>query len=89
LALVMNVAEYRKAALWISAVLLLWLARCLRTTFFGGERNVGWLVTNLLAGIVFVDWLAIAPVRPPATSALVFLALFGLTKWFQKFIPAT
>ena len=89
LALAMNVAEYRKAALWISAVLLVWLARCLRTTFFGGERNVGWLVTNLLAGIVLVDWLAVAPIISPVAGALVFLALFGLTKWFQKFIPAT
>lgn len=89
LALAMNVAEYRKAVLWLSAVLLLWLARCLRTTFFGGERNIGWLVTNLLAGIVFVDWLAAAPILAPASNALIFLALFGLTKWFQKFIPAT
>jgi hypothetical protein len=69
--------------------LLVWLARCLRTTFFGGERNVGWLVTNLLAGIVLVDWLAVAPIISPVVGALVFLALFGLTKWFQKFIPAT
>ena len=89
LAMLMNAGEFRAAALWISVVLALWLARCLRTTFFGGERNVGWLVTNLLAGIVFVDWLAIAPVLPPLVSALVFVTLFGLTKWFQKYIPAT
>jgi hypothetical protein len=55
----------------------------------GGEINVGWLVANLLAGIVFVDWLAVAPVMVHAMSAVVFLALFGLTKWLQKFVPAT
>ncbi len=89
LALLLNVGPFRPAAIWISVVVLLWLARSLRTTFFGGERNIGWLVTNLLAGITFVDWLAVAPTLPPVSSALVFFALFGLTKWFQKFIPAT
>ena len=88
LALAMNSGEFRKAALWISFVLALWLARCLRTTFFGGERNINWLVSNLGAGIVLVDWLAVAPQIRPLTSVTVFLALFGLTKWFQKFIPA-
>ena len=89
LAMTMNVGEFRQAALWISIVLGLWIIRCLRTVFLGGEINVGWLVANLLAGIVFVDWLAVAPVIAHATSAVVFLALFGLTKWLQKFVPAT
>ncbi len=89
LALLINVGDFFKAAVWISFVLFLWLARCLRTTLFGSERNVGWLVTNLLAGIVVVDWLAVAPIILPTMSTLVFLTLFGLTKWFQKFIPAT
>jgi 4-hydroxybenzoate polyprenyltransferase len=89
LALLMNAGTFRPAAIWISVVVFLWLARSLRTTFFGGERNIGWIVTNLFAGITFVDWLAVAPILPPVTSALVFVALFGLTKWFQKFIPAT
>ena len=89
MALLLNAGAFRAAAIWISVVLALWLARSLRTTFFGGERNVGWIVTNLLAGIAFVDWLAVAPVLPPVVSALLFVALFGLTKWFQKIIPAT
>ena len=89
LAMLQNADDYRRDAILISVVLLLWLARCLRNIFFGGEANAGWMVTNLLAGICLVDWLAVAPQLPHLTSALVFLGLFGLTKWFQKFIPAT
>ena len=57
--------------------------------FLGGERNTPWVVTNLLAGIVFVDWLAVAPILPHWQSAVTVLGLFGLTKWFQRFVPAT
>jgi len=46
-------------------------------------------VSNLLAGIVAVDWLAVAPQIQPWRSALVFPLLFGLTKWLQKYVPAT
>ena len=89
LALVMNGGDFRRSAVWISVVLALWVVRCVRVIFTGGEINVGWVVTNLLAGIVFVDWLAVAPQISHATSAVVFLALFGLTKLLQKFVPAT
>lgn len=89
LALAMNLGEFRASAVWISIVLALWIVRCLRPVFIGSATNIGLLVANLLAGIVFVDWLAVAPVISPATSAIVFLALFGLTKWLQKFVPAT
>ena len=89
LALAMNAGEFRQSAIGISIVLALWIIRCLRTIFLGGEINVSWLVSNLLAGIVFVDWLAVAPVISHPMSAIVFLALFGLTKWLQKFVPTT
>ena len=89
LALAMNVGTYRNAALWISLIVILWMARCLQTIFDRGEQNAGWIVTNLLAGIALVDWLAVAPLLPPLNTALVFVGLFLLTKWFQKFIPAT
>jgi hypothetical protein len=45
-------------------------------------------VANLLAGIVFVDWIAIAP-DASRWLVLLLLGLFGLTKWLQKFVPAT
>lgn len=89
LALTMNTGAYLKPAVWISVVLALWILRCVWNVFSGGALNVGWIITNLLAGIVFVDWLAVAPQILPLTSVLVFLALFGLTKLLQQFVPAT
>jgi 4-hydroxybenzoate polyprenyltransferase len=89
LAAMMNVGEFRPPAAWISIVLALWIVRSVRSVFLRGETNAGWIVANLLAGIVFVDWLAVAPQIPHLTSAVVFLALFSLTKWLQKFVPAT
>jgi 4-hydroxybenzoate polyprenyltransferase len=90
MSLLLNTGDYLKSALLISAVLGLWLARCLRTAFVGSGMNPRWIAANLLAGIAFVDWLAVAPVmRPQWQSAVIFLALFGLTKWLQKIVPAT
>lgn len=89
LALAMNCGDYFKAAIWISIVLCLWLGRCLWNVLSGGAANIGWLVSNLLAGIVLVDWLAVAPQMSPWASTSLFLILFALTKWFQKFVPAT
>jgi 4-hydroxybenzoate polyprenyltransferase len=89
LAMLMNVGVARKAAMLVSLVLVLWTARCVRPIFFGGEMNVGRIVAGLLAGIVLVDWLAVAPQLPRMTSVVVFLALFAATKLLQRFIPAT
>lgn len=90
-ALMINFGPYRPPAIWISIVLGLWIIRYVRFIFLGGEFNAGWIVSNLLAGIVLVDWLAVAPQIPHWLwlSTMVFLPLFGLAKWFQKFIPAT
>ncbi|HZI32627.1 MAG TPA: UbiA family prenyltransferase, partial [Candidatus Binatia bacterium] len=89
LAMVMNDGSFRLAAIAISLLFALWMAWCVWSIFVGGAINVGWMVTNLLAGIVLVDWLAVAPQIPPFTGAVIFLALFGLTKLLQKFVPAT
>jgi 4-hydroxybenzoate polyprenyltransferase len=88
LALVMNDGEFRVKAEWISAVLLLWLVRSVHTIFWSSEIMAGRIVANLLAGIVFVDWLAVAP-DSPKWFGFIFLAMLGLTKWLQKFVPAT
>jgi hypothetical protein len=72
----------------VSLILALWMARCLRTIFQHGEINVGRIVSGLLAGIVFVDWLAVAPQCPRGLVA-VLLILFGATIFLQRFIPAT
>ena len=87
LALFMNPNPFLKNALLICAVLALWVVRCLRYTFGGTERNLGRTVSGLLAGIVWVDLLAVVDVERP--FALVFLALFLLALFFQRFIPAT
>jgi UbiA prenyltransferase family len=88
LAMLMNTGDSRKAALFVAFIFALWVARCARTIFFGGEINVGRIVSGLLAGIIFVDWLAVAPQCPHWLSA-VFLILFGATIFLQRFIPAT
>jgi 4-hydroxybenzoate polyprenyltransferase len=89
LAMLMNAGESRQSAAWISIVLALWTARCAWTIFQPGEINVGRIVSGLLAGIVFVDWLAVAPQILHTTSAIIFLGLFALTNFLQKFVPAT
>jgi len=88
LAMVMDKGEYRESAIWLSLVLGLWVARCVRTVFEAGTINVGRVVSGLLAGIVFVDWLAVAPDCPRALS-FAFLCLFGATQALQRYIPAT
>jgi heme O synthase-like polyprenyltransferase len=88
LAVLMNTGDARKAALILSLALALWVARCVRTVFQTGEMNVGRIVSGLLAGIVFVDWLAVAPQCPQPLGA-TFLILLGATIVSQRFIPAT
>jgi 4-hydroxybenzoate polyprenyltransferase len=88
LAMLMNAGAARKAALFLAIILLLWIARCVRTIFQPGKVNVGRVVSGLLAGIIFVDWLAIVP-RCPQWLSVIFLILFGTTLLLQRFIPAT
>ena len=88
LALLMNAGDARKPALFLMLVVGLWTARCVRTVFMAGELNVGRIVSGLLAGIVFVDWLAAAPQCPHWLSA-GFLFLFAAAQLLQRFVPAT
>lgn len=87
LAIIMDVNDYREGALLLSAVLGLWSLRCLRHTLWSEEKNIGLTVSGLLAGIVFVDWLAVADA--PNNAGLVFLGLFLLALVAQKMVPAT
>jgi len=88
LAMLIDTGENRMPAIWLSLVLLLWAAYCTRTIFQPGETNVPRTVSGLLAGIVFVDWLAVAPGCPHWLS-FTFLALFGATLALQRYVPAT
>jgi hypothetical protein len=87
LALLMNAGEYRQSAAILSLLLGLWLLRSSRTYLWAVERQIGQTVSGLLAGIVFVDWLAVADA--PRDLGLVFLVLFSLAIFFQRFVPAT
>jgi len=88
LAALMDTGESRMPGVWLSLVLALWTAYCARTVFQPAEANVSRIVSGLLAGIVIVDWLAVAPDCPHWLS-YVFLILFGITLWLQRFVPAT
>ena len=88
MAMLMNTGHARNAALFLSALLLVWIGRCVGTIFFRPEVNVGKIVSGLLAGIIFVDWLAVAPLCPIGLS-ITFVVLFALTLWCQRFVPAT
>jgi 4-hydroxybenzoate polyprenyltransferase len=88
LAMLMDANGSRKPAIYLSIVLVCWIIRCARTVFLGGEIVVVRIVSSLLAGIVFVDWLAIAP-QCPFALGVIFGLLFVATLLSQRFIPAT
>jgi hypothetical protein len=87
LALIMNAAIYRGAAIKLSVVVALWCIKSIRYTFDPNARDVGRTVSGLLAGIVFVDWLAV--VDAPRNFGFAFIGLFGLAWLLQKVVPAT
>jgi len=79
--------EDRKDALLVSAILGLWVLRCLQRTFWAEKRDIGKTVGGLLAGIVLVDLLAVQHVAPEV--AAVFFGLFILAVIAQRWVPAT
>jgi hypothetical protein len=87
LALIVNSGIYRPRALLLSTVFLLWSLKCMRSMLPRESRDIGRAVSGLLAGIVWVDWLAVADA--PREFGIVFLILFALAMLFQKSIPAT
>ncbi|MGA2801115.1 MAG: UbiA family prenyltransferase [Verrucomicrobiota bacterium] len=86
LAMLMNTGTNRIPAIWMSFALVLWIAFCVRPIFQAGEASIARTVSGLLAGIVFVDWLAVAPECPRELS-VIFLILFGTTLGLQRFLP--
>ncbi len=87
LALVVNTEAYAQLAWWLSLILACWIIRCLRHTFGQGPHDVGRTVAGLLAGIVWVDLLAVAGMS--IGICLAFAALFALARLSQRFVPAT
>jgi hypothetical protein len=70
-----------------TAVLILWVGWCLRGSLGKSAQVAGPAVAGLLAGIVFVDWAAVA--LPNLGRNLTFIGLFCLALLFQRKIPAT
>lgn len=87
LALLVNAGAYRESALLVALILVLWALRALRTTYWTQMPNVGRTVSALLAGIVLVDWLAVA--HAPRELAAAFVALFIAALLCQRYVPAT
>ncbi len=87
LALLVNRGEYLQNACLLATVLGLWMVRCLRSTLWTADRQIGRTVSGLLAGIVLVDLLAVADA--PQELACVFLSLFAAALLFQRLVPAT
>lgn len=83
----MNTGAYREPALLLSLVLTFWLLRSLRPLLWSSPPNIGRAVSGLLAGIVFVDWLAVA--HAPREWSLLFLGLFFAALLGQRYVPAT
>ncbi len=86
LAMLLNTGSKRLSALLLSIILVLWVARCTRSIFQPDTINLGRIISGLMAGIVFVDWLAVAPDCPRPLS-ITFLLLFGATLCLQRFVP--
>jgi 4-hydroxybenzoate polyprenyltransferase len=87
-AMLMNTGENRAPAIWLSLILALWVARCVQPIFQADKASIARTVSGLLAGIVFVDWLAVAPECPRELS-IIFLILFGATLGLQRFAPVS
>lgn len=88
LAFIGNEGQYAQRALLLSMILGCWILRCLQFTYWSTQRQVGRTVSGLLAGIVWVDLLAVAG-GPGIAVSTVFLGLFILALVFQRFVPAT
>jgi 4-hydroxybenzoate polyprenyltransferase len=87
LALLIDNNDYREAGLLLSAVLVLWTLLALRQTLWSNEPKIGLTVSWLLAGIVLVDWLAVADA--PRLLCGICIVLFLTALLLQRFVPAT
>ena len=86
MACIIDAGAYREAGLALSAVVALWSIRCLRPVL-GGGGHIRRAVSGLLAGIVFVDLLAVADA--PRGFCAVFLVLFGSVLGVQRLVPGS
>lgn len=71
----------------VSVCLAGWVVWTLRHALWRPDRNIGYTVSHLLAGIAIVDLLAVAELSNPASW--MFIVLFLLALLLQRQIPAT
>jgi len=87
LALVVNQGQHWLRGLMLCLLVGFWMLRCLRFALWSSQRNVGFAVSGLLAGITLVDLLSVW--EGQVLVAAVFVGLFVLALVFQRFVPAT
>jgi 4-hydroxybenzoate polyprenyltransferase len=87
LALFMNGPGYRLASGLLAAALAFWVVYALSQSLWSDKPNVGRTVSWLLAGVVLVDWLAVADA--PRQIGFVFIGLFLTALLLQRVVPAT
>jgi 4-hydroxybenzoate polyprenyltransferase len=78
--------DHRAAAL-CAIFLILWVTWTLLQILGREHPNMGLAVSRLLAGIVLVDWLAVADLSHPGVA--LFPVWFLLALLLQRFVPAT
>jgi 4-hydroxybenzoate polyprenyltransferase len=86
LSLLVNDGPFRRPGLLIAAIVLIWTVRSLRTLWMP-PLNVSRAVSHLLAGIVWIDLLAVAD--EPRSICVAFIGLFLMAIGFQRVVPAT
>lgn len=79
--------SYRERAFYLSLLLVIWILPALRQVLGRDARPPGFVVANLLAGIVLVDLLATA--GEPWYVLPAFLLFFVSALVLQRFVPAT
>lgn len=79
--------SYRERAFYLSLLLVIWILPALRYVLGRDSRPPGFVVGNLLAGIVLVDLLATA--GEPWYVLPAFLLFFASALALQRFVPAT
>jgi hypothetical protein len=82
-----NAGPFFARAALLGVLLAGWAAWCLQFTFGRTRKNYGRTVAGLLAGIVWVDALAVCGGNPLIMAC--FFSLFLVCLLLQKFIPAT
>ena len=87
LAVIVNQGAFQRRGFLLSAVFVIWVLSALRHTFWAPQPSIGRSVSNLLAGIVLVDVLAVG--SGFGALGVAFTALFILALLSQRFIPAT